>query len=124
YGIGEVRAADSILGSGAWARAFVVDNGRQAIALVESDNQGTFAAYDASHGDVGTIDIAKAAQAATNGGIQADHIVIASDHSHAGQDLIGVWGGVPNAYLQYVKQQTTAAIVHAYDQREFANLSI
>ena len=121
YGLGAVRRSTGVLGSGAWVRAFVVDNGEQAVALVESDNQGAFAAYELGRGEVGTIDIARAVEG-LRPALRADHIVIASDHSHAGQDLIGVWGGVPNEYLAYVKAQAVAAIVEAYDQREPADL--
>ena len=119
--VGAVRRSTGVLGSGAWVRAFVVDNGAQAVALVESDNQGAFAAYELGRGAVGAIDIARAVEA-LRPALAADHIVIASDHSHAGQDLIGVWGGVPNEYLAYVKAQAVAAIVEAYDQREPADL--
>ncbi len=123
YGLGAVRRSTGVLGSGAWVRAFVVDNGAQAVALVESDNQGAFAAYELGRGAVGAIDIARAVEA-LRPALAADHIVIASDHSHAGQDLIGVWGGVPNEYLAYVKAQTVAAIVEAYDRREPADLHV
>src|SRR3989475_9478924 len=116
YGLGAVRRSTGVLGSGAWVRAFVVANGAQAVALVESDNQGAFAAYELGRGAVGAIDIARAVEA-LRPALAADHIVIASDHSHAGQDLIGVWGGVSNEYLEYVKAQTVAAIVEAYDRR-------
>jgi hypothetical protein len=123
YGLGATRRSTGVMGSGAWVRAFVVDNGQSAIALVESDNQGTFVAYQIGRAQAGTIDIAKAVEAARPG-LRADHIVIASDHSHAGQDLVGVWGGVPNEYLEFVKEQTVAAIVEAYDRREPANLLV
>jgi hypothetical protein len=123
FDLGATRRSGGVLGSGASVRAFVIDNGQEAIALVESDNQGTFAAYQMDRGAVGTIDIAKAVEA-LRPGLKADHIVIASDHSHAGQDLIGVWGGVPNEYLEYVKAQTVAAIVEAYDRREPASLLV
>ena len=123
YGLGAVRRSTGVLGSGAWVRAFVVDNGAQAVALVESDNQGAFAAYELGRGAVGAIDIARAVEA-LRPALAADHIVIASDHSHAGQDLIGVWGGVPNEYLAYVKAQTVAAIIEAYDEREPADLRV
>jgi hypothetical protein len=123
YGLGAVRRSTGVLGSGAWVRAFVVDNGEQAVALVESDNQGAFAAYEVGRGAVGAIDIARAVET-LRPALAADHIVIASDHSHAGQDLIGVWGGVPNEYLAYVKAQAVAAIVEAYDRREPADLSV
>src|SRR5205823_3828586 len=88
----------------------VVDNGAQAVALVESDNQGAFAAYELGRGAVGAIDIARAVEA-LRPALAADHIVIASDHSHAGQDLIGVWGGVPNEYLEYVKTRPDGSTI-------------
>jgi hypothetical protein len=123
FGLGAVRRSTGVLGEGASVRAFVVDNGTQAIALVESDNQGTFAAYELTRSQAGTIDIAKAVEAARPA-LKADHIVIAADHSHAGQDLIGVWGGVPDEYLDFVKAQSVAAIVEAFDTREPADLYI
>jgi hypothetical protein len=124
FGLGAGRRSVGILGSGASVRAFVVGNATDAIAIVESDSQGAFAAYDAERGNVGLLDMEQAAQQATGGALKADHILIASDHSHAGQDLIGVWGGVPASYLDYVKTQTVAAITAAYQNRVCADLSV
>jgi hypothetical protein len=123
FGLGATRRSEGVLGVGAQAKVFVVDNGEEAVALVQHDNQGIFAAYDVLQGPVGTLDMAAEVEA-QRPALAADHIVIASTHSHAGQDLIGVWGGVPNEYLEYVKDQTVSAIVAAYDAREFANLSV
>lgn len=102
------------------ARAMVVDDGRQAVAIAEVETQGMFAAYEA--GPYGLIDMADQVAADTHGALRADHIVIASDHTHHGPDTIGVWGGVPLSYLAYVKQQTVAAIEAAYAARRFASI--
>jgi hypothetical protein len=123
FGLGATRRSTGVLDSGASTRAFVVDNGVEAIALVEQDNQGTFVAYELTRAQAGTIDIAKMVET-LRPGLHADHILIAADHSHAGQDLIGVWGGVPDEYLNFVKAQTAAAIVEAYDTRETATLTV
>jgi len=123
FGLGAVRRSTGILDIGAQTRALVIDNGDSAIALVESDNQGAFVAYELGRAAAGSQDIELAVQT-LRPALHADHIVIAADHSHAGQDLIGVWGGVPNEYLEFVKAQITAAIVEAYDTREVANVAV
>ena len=47
--------------------------------------------------------------------VPAESIVVNSDHSHSGPDLIGLWGGVPVRYLQYVRDQTIRALEEALD---------
>jgi hypothetical protein len=111
------------------ARAMVVDDGVQAVAIADIETQGMFAAYQ--EGPWGLSDIA-AQVAADIPGLPADHILIASDHTHAGPDTIGVWGGVadvqipgydgPNQYFRYIKDQTVAAIEDAYHSRRPAIL--
>ena len=46
-------------------------------------------------------------------GIPERAIIIASTHDHSGPDDIGVWGGVPPEYLNFVADQTVAAIESA-----------
>ena len=58
----------------------------------------------------------------THGKLPADHILIASDHTHSGPDTIGAWGGVSNEYLQYIHDQTVDAIVTAFNKRRAANV--
>jgi len=55
-------------------------------------------------------------------GLPADHILVAADHTHAGPDTIGAWGGVPTAYLQRIHDQTVAAIEAAYRARKPATV--
>src|SRR5439155_331941 len=81
YGLGAVRRSTGVLGSGAWVRAFVVDNGAQAVALVESDNQGAFAAYELGRGAVGAIDIARAVHATRPDGSTIATLVNFAAHS-------------------------------------------
>src|SRR4051794_778333 len=101
------------------ARAIVFDDGKQAIAIADIETQGMFAAYE--DGPYGLSDMA-AAVAAAIPGLPADHILIASDHTHSGPDTIGAWGGVSTDYLRSVRDQTVAAIKAAYAGRRFADL--
>ena len=74
-----------------------------------------FAAYE--DGPYGLDDIAQTVERLTKGKLPADHILIASDHTHSGPDTIGAWGGVSNEYLEYIHDQTVAAIVAAFNAR-------
>ena len=100
-----------------WVRAFAIGDGKKTIVLADLDNQGTFPTYkpNPSTGETrpyGFDDI-RAAAAAAVPGLEAQSIVISSDHSHAGQDMTGVWGFVPDEYLARVKTLAVAAIVEA-----------
>ena len=44
-------------------------------------------------------------------------IVINTDHSHAGPDMIGLWGGVPVSYMQLVRDQTVKALDDTFRNR-------
>jgi hypothetical protein len=101
------------------ARAVVFDDGKQAIAIADIETQGMFAAYH--DGRYGLSDMA--AQVAKDlGGLPADHILIASDHTHSGPDTIGAWGGPPPGYLRYIHDQTVKAIEQAYASRRLADV--
>ncbi|MGH2754327.1 MAG: hypothetical protein ACRDLB_07815 [Actinomycetota bacterium] len=102
------------------ARAIVVDDGKEAIAIASIETQGMFAAYEL--GPYGLEDIA-AQVAADVPGLPAENILIASDHTHSGPDTIGVWGGVEEEYLQFIKDQTVAAIAEAYADRSFVTIT-
>jgi hypothetical protein len=110
YGIGPVRRSTGVLAP-IFVRAFVVSNGTDVVAFAENETQGAFAAYKT--GAFGLVDIAAAVEAATGGRIPRTHVIIASDHSHAGPDTTGVWGGLPDVYLQFLVDQTVGAITDA-----------
>jgi hypothetical protein len=95
----------------------VFDDGAHAVAIANIETQGMFAAYE--DGAYGLIDMAKTV-AKDIPALAADHIVIASDHTHTGPDTVGAWGGVTPTYLTFIKNQTVAAIEAAYRARQFA----
>ena len=121
YGLGPERPSTGVL-EPIYVRAFVVNGPNGTLAFAQNETQGMFAAYE--QGPYGLLDVAAAVEAATGGGIPRSHVIIGSDHSHAGPDTIGVWGGVPESYLTYLRDQTVAAIVAAYESRTPAELSI
>ncbi len=100
-------------------RATVVDDGLKAIAIANLEVQGWFAAYQDSK--VGLQDIA-AAIAKEVPRLPVAQIALASDHSHSAPDTLGVWGGPPPGYLEFVKAQVVAAVKEAYAGRVFAEL--
>ena len=102
------------------ARAIVFSQKKSAVAIADIETQGMFAAYE--DGPYGLRDIAEAVEQRTRGKLPADHILIASDHSHSAPDTIGAWGGVSEAYLQYIHDQTVAAIVAAFENRREAKV--
>ena len=101
------------------SRAMVVDDGIGAIAIADIETQGYFTKYQ--DGPYGIEDISKRV-AKLRPGLKADHILIASDHTHAGPDSIGAWGGVSDSYMATIANQTVAAIVDAYDQRRLSHI--
>jgi hypothetical protein len=101
------------------ARAIVVDDGKQAVAIADIETQGMFAAYEA--GPYGLHDIAETV-AHDIPGLPLDHIVVASDHTHHGPDTIGAWGGVGTDYLKLIRDRTVQAIETAYADRQFASI--
>ena len=109
-----------------WVRAIAIGDRTHRIVLVDLDNQGTFPAYKPNVSTGKTrpfgFDDIRAAAAEAAPGLQARSIVISSDHSHAGQDMTGVWGFVPDEYLRRVKSLAVAAIVEAYKHMQPAIL--
>ena len=103
------------------ARAMAVsDKQGHTLLLAALENQGTFTAD--KQGPYGIYDIRR--QVSQDTGVSVDMIVVNSDHSHAGPDLIGLWGGVPVSYLQYVHDQTVRALDAAFHNRVPAQLLV
>jgi hypothetical protein len=117
YGIGggspvlAGRPATGVLGKGLSVAAFAVSDGDSIFAIADIEAQGWFAAM--KNGPYGLVDMRKEVQRRTAGVLPAENIVIQSNHSHSGPDALGVWGGVPTEYLQYVFEQTVNTIVEA-----------
>lgn len=121
YGFGGERRSMGILAP-IYVRAFVISDGSTAVAFAQNETQGMFAAYKS--GPYGLVDIALEVEAATGGVIPRQQVMIASDHSHAGPDAIGVWGGVREPYLRHLRAQSVGAILDALDNLQPATLSV
>ncbi len=106
------RTADGILGPGIHVRAVAISDGKRSMAVADIETQGWFTAT--KDGPYGIVDMRKRVQALTGGALTAGATVIQSDHSHAGPDTMGVWGGVPPAYRQMIAERTVDAIVEAF----------
>jgi hypothetical protein len=120
YGIGggspafAGRAATGILGDGPSVRAFAVaDRDGDVFAIADVETQGWF--VTTKDGPYGLLDMRAAVEERTGGELDAEHVVVQSDHSHSGADTIGVWGGVPAEYRSFMFDQTVDAIVEAYE---------
>jgi hypothetical protein len=117
YGIGggsplfEGRPATGILGHGVHVRAIAISDGKHQVAIADAELQGWFVATKDGH--AGILDVRKAVQQRTNGAIKASQVIVQSDHTHGGPDLMGVWGGASVAYRDYVAKQTEDALVEA-----------
>ncbi|MFL5845363.1 MAG: hypothetical protein ACJ762_11765 [Solirubrobacteraceae bacterium] len=115
------RAATGYLGDGLSVRAISIGDGKGAnFAIADIEVQGWFAAT--RDGKLGLIDMRRAVQERTKGALKATHVVIQSDHTHGGPDMMGVWGGVPYAYREFVFNQTVDAIVEAFETRRKGHL--
>lgn len=109
-----------------WVRAIAIGDGTKTIVLADLDNQGAFPTFKPNVSTGATrpygFDDIRAAAAEAAPGLEARSIVISSDHSHAGQDMTGVWGFVPDEYLARVKDLAVEAIVEAYTSMQPAVL--
>ena len=117
YGIGggspvlAGRPATGVLGQGLSVAAFAVADGDSIFAIADIEAQGWFASM--KNGPYGLLDMRKEVERRSEGVLRAEDIVIQSDHSHSGPDALGVWGGVPDEYLAYVKEVTVNTIIEA-----------
>jgi hypothetical protein len=115
------RHATGNLDVGPSVRAIAIsDASGHNFAIADIEVQGWFAAT--KDGPLGLVDMRKAVEKATNGKLKATEVVIQSDHTHGGPDMMGVWGGVPTGYRRYAFDQTVAAIVEAFQNRRLGTL--
>ena len=95
--------------------------------IVTTTSVGLFAAYksttEGGHGETGIYDIRQRI-AEQIGSIDATDVVIQSDHSHAGPDVIGIWGGVPTWFMEMQRDRIVQAAVAAYAARRPATIRV
>ncbi len=90
-----------------WSRVMVIEDGKSRIAMISMDAIGFL------HGDV--IDI----RSGIPEELGIDYTLLSSTHTHESNDLVGIWGenmfnsGVNPEMMEYVKEQTVAAVIEA-----------
>lgn len=119
YGFGPVRRSTGV-GNPIYARAIAISRGGQTAVFCAIDTQGHFLAYQGEDAPYGSADIRR--RVSQDAGIPERAIIIASVHDHSGPDDIGVWGGVPPDYLNFVAGQAVAAIESALRNERPASL--
>jgi hypothetical protein len=119
YGFGPVRRSTGVIHP-IYARAIAISRGGQTVVLSAIDTQGHFLAYQGEGAAYGSADIRR--RVSKDAGIPERAIIIASVHDHSGPDDIGVWGGLPPEYLDFVANQTVAAIESALRNERPASL--
>jgi hypothetical protein len=124
YGFGPVRLSTGVE-TPISARALAISKGGQTLVFAAIDTQGHFLAYQgdpmgATNGPFGFADMRQ--RVSGDRGVPTQNIIIQAIHDHAGPDDTGIWGGLTNDYLQFVADQTVAAIEAALDQQKPASL--
>ena len=104
-----------------YARALAVSAaGSEELILVHTTNIGLFASYKAD--GVGIYHLRQ--QVAERTGVDAGNVIVQADHSHAGPDTIGIWGGVPESFLRHLQAQAVDAAVRAFQARRPARVFV
>ena len=105
-----------------WARSIAIgDREGGSMILVHTTNIGLFSSYKTIPG-VGAYHIRQAISERT--GVPADHVIVQADHSHAGPDTIGIWGGVPTSYLSLLQEAAVDAGEQAWTSRRPARIKV
>jgi hypothetical protein len=120
YGIGPVHEATGVLRHIYFRVIAIRDRSGKQIVIGALDSQGYSVAYQ--QGPYGFRDVEDEINAKL--GIPASHIILQATHSHNGPDEIGVWGGVPDAYFQFVTSQMESAITAAVKAEQPAYLHV
>src|SRR3954468_3968711 len=101
------------------AVAIATPDGRNGVILASLDIQGAFAAV--KQGSYGLDDVQR--EVAPELGLQPSQIIISSTHTHAGADIMGIWGGSPASYIKAVHDAAAAAVREAWAHRRPATLA-
>lgn len=102
-----------------WTRAFVLERGELAVAVVSIDAIGIF-----------QREVLRIREAVNERGLALDQVIVVSTHQHEGADTMGLWGrsffesGVSEAYLDRIVALSVDAIGEAYETRREAKLRV
>lgn len=117
-GFGAGRAATSIHDD-IWSRVLTFEQGDVSFAVVGLDLVGYF-----------QQDAIRIRLAAKEAGLDFDHILVASTHTHEAPDTMGMWGaafgttGYQEEYIQHIIQQTVDALAEAKAGQRAATMKI
>ena len=105
-----------------WIRALVIEQPDP--DNIANNQEVVFLVLDAiGAGNVIQNNVRAAIVAAT--GIPSSNIVFGQTHSHAGADLQGLWGGVPQSWLSNVLYpQAVAAVIEARSRKQDVELTV
>ncbi len=105
-----------------WIRALVIEQPDP--ENIANNQEVVFLVLDAiGAGNVIQNNVRAAIVAAT--GIPSTNIVFGQTHSHAGADLQGLWGGVPQSWLNNVLYpQAVAAVIEARSRKQDVELTV
>lgn len=84
-----------------WLRSFVLSEGGTTVVFLTVDAVGA--------GNIITSEIGRRISEAT--GLDASQVLFGSTHSHAGADLQGLWGGVPQDWIENVLYPEAVGVV-------------
>ncbi|AKT44123.1 hypothetical protein [Chondromyces crocatus] len=102
-----------------WSRVLTVEQGDVSIGIVGLDLVGYF------QQDVIQVRLEAAAQ-----GLDFDHIVVTSTHTHEGPDTMGMWGaafgesGYEEAYIRSIVEKTVDALAEAKRGQRVARMKL
>ena len=96
------------------ARAVYIENAGNTLVVLMLDSIGAS----------GPLTDRIAALASKKTGIPAERILVGSTHTHTAPDLMGLWGGVEDDYIDYVVEQSAAAVETAFKSSQSARLTV
>ena len=117
-GFGAGRAAKSVHDD-VWSRVLTFQQGDVSFGVVSLDLVGFF-----------QQDAVKVRLAAKARGLDFDHILVASTHTHEAPDTMGMWGaftgesGYEDEYIQYIVDRTVDALAEAKQGERAASLKM
>lgn len=94
------------------ARSFVLESAGEVLVFVSLDAPGMSNRIRKG--------IAERVAEATS--LDADRVLVGATHTHAGPDLQGIWGGVPQRYREWVIEEGARAAIEAFEGRRRATL--
>ncbi|RAP38237.1 hypothetical protein DID80_02815 [Candidatus Marinamargulisbacteria bacterium SCGC AAA071-K20] len=114
YGVYKERGPATGIKDDIYAKSMVIQEGESIIVITSLDLPGI--------SNKVLKEIRKGVYAQTK--IPKENLFIGATHTHAGPDLMGLWGGVTDTYKKIVIDKTTAAIINAYNKMEPSRLYI